>query len=191
MIYGDRDKLKRDIDMDELRSFMSRANVRGWIINPRGHTYVAFHEGQACLEELVCKDLEEQRKHGGATATIQGATVFLISMSMAVNIKKFLSELCRIAIHTDFKTKKAIGPVAEAAEDKDVKGHFGRLLDQVKLVKLQSGSTRRNVKQEAVRGEIRKLLRKCRNKYGLTQRQLVDIFEDEVKLMFVKDVMES
>lgn len=191
MIYGDRSEIRLDIDMNELRSFMSRTNVRGWMISPRGHTYVAFHEGQACLEELNCEGFGEQKRYGHSVITVQGTTVFLVSISVAGNIKKFLSELCRTSIHTDFKTKKAIGPVAEAAEDRDVKGHFGRLLDQVKLVKLKSGSTRKDVKQEAVRQEIRKLLGKCRNKYGLSQRQLINVFEDEVKLMFVRDVMES
>ena len=185
MIFADRHKLNKSIDMDELRSYLSEANVRGWVISPQGHTYVAFHEGQACLEELDSKDVEDQRKRSGAVFTYQGVQFFLVSISIAKNVKKFLSELTRVGLGTKG------GPVERAAKDLDVKGHYGRLLDQVRLVHLQSRRNRRDVKEEAVRREIRKLLSKCRNKYGLDQRRLIDIFEDEVKLMFVEDVMES
>lgn len=178
-----RHKVKKDVDMGELLSFMSKANVRGWAISPRGHTYVAFYEGQACLEEL---DLEELGVQGsGEVAAVQGIPTFFVSVSLAKNIKKFLSELCRVPLGAKG------GPVERAAKDRDVRDHFGRLLDQARLAHLRSRKTRRDVKEEAVRREIRKLLDKCRNKYGLDQARLIDIFEDEVKLMFVEDVMLS
>jgi hypothetical protein len=185
MIFSERHKLKKSIDMDELRSYMSGANLRGWVISPQGNTYVAFHEGQACLEEISSKDVEEQKKKAGAVFIFHGERLFLVSISVSKNIKKFLSELTRVAVGTKG------GPVERAAKDPDIKGHYGRLLDQVRLAHLKSNNSRRDVKEEAVRREMRKLLNKCRNKYGLDRRRLVDIFEDEVKLMFVEDVMES
>jgi hypothetical protein len=168
-------KLGKSIDMRRLRSCMSDMNVRGWAVTPAGHTYVVFHEGQACLEEL---DGEEVEVRWG-----QPEPMFAVAISAARNFKKFLAELTRVSARHR--------AVAEAAKDLDVKGHYGRIRDQAELAYAQSRGTRRDVKAEAVRKEVRDLLHRCRNKNGIGYKELLGLVSAEVDLLLVEDVMES
>lgn len=193
--------INSNIDLPALVAKMSRMNVRGWAVNEHGHTYVVYHEGPGRMDRLDFEKVKEARRlqYRGARAKATARRedpwdrpdrIFYLSLSAATNRSKFVSELTRVASHTGPRRIPG-GPAMEAAKNKDVKGHFTRLRDQARLAKLQSDSVRREAKDAGVRAEIRRALKRSQAKYNLTNKQVVDILQEEAKLLLVEDVMEG
>lgn len=193
--------LNKTIDLRALVGKMSRMNVRGWAVNHHGHTYVIYHEGPGRMEELDFEEVKEARhlQYRGARAAVTARRedpwdrpdrIFYLSLSNATNGARFVSELTRVLSHAG-RRRIAGSPVMEATKDKDVRGHFSRLRDQAKLAKLQSDARRGEAKDAGVRAEIRRALKRSQAKYNLTNKQVVDILQEEAKLLLVEDVMEG
>jgi len=179
-------------DVRALVAYLARLNVTGWTISNQGHLYVMLRHDRPAMHELVFErardsvisawTTEEIVKYGPPVVAgcpkdpfLDGRPV-LMTGAAASSAERLLKELVG---HKKF-------PIG-----KDIFGHAKRIRDEVKLASAAAKSRRDSVREKNARSDIKGIISNSGIRYGVGRDRILEIIEDEMRLMKVEDVMKS
>lgn len=179
-------------DTADFVDYLSKLNVVAWTVGPRGNLFVILERKPPKLVGLPWKKAHEHVlaawtnneiiMHGPPTSAnslrdplLSGKPVF-VSAALASG-QGLIRKIARVG--------------KLDAGDKDLAGHLRRIRDEVRMARNLSAAPRRDSQEAAARGEIKTLIQRCKQRFGLNRARLVEILQEEVDLAMVEDVMKS
>lgn len=188
-MIADQDSVTPEAALD----YLSKLNVIGWTVGPRGKLYVLLERRPPRLKEIPWGEAHkrvmsawtqnELIRYGIPTSSqalkdplLSGKPVFVTAS--AASSWNLISKIAA--------TRGKVDPTHES-----VVGNMKRIRDEVRMVKNLSVGSRASGQEAAARGEIRTLIQRCKQKFGLGRARLIEIVQEEVDLAMVEDVMKS
>lgn len=173
--------------------YLSRLNVSAWFVNPRGHLYVLLSRGRPSVNEV---DFETAKKLVMAMwsreDTIRYGMPFISGTPKDPRLEGRIVMLSAAAASSAARlVQEIVGSQGRKCLSDEARGHAKRIRDEVRLVQRMSASSKKGAKEATARSEIREMVLRCKQKYGLSRDRMLEILQQEVELAKVEDVMSS
>lgn len=181
------------VTLQAVVDYMSKLNVVGWTVGPRGKLYVLLERKPPKLEQVGWEEAHKRVLSAWTKAellNIGSPVVSCVWKDPDLSGKPIFATAAS-ASSWNFVSKIAAVGKMDLLGDKRIVGNMKRIRDEVRLARKLSARPRTDSQEAAARGEIRTLIQRCKQKFGLGRARLLEVVQEEVDLAMVEDVMRS